>query len=64
MFRLKFDTGNAAFGDLGLDRETARILRETADRIERGKREGIVSDINGNPVGDFKLTQRRRKETT
>lgn len=58
MFGLTLRTANAAFhpefGD-GSD-EVARILRDVADRVEAGDRTGVVRDINGNPVGTFRMT--------
>jgi hypothetical protein len=58
MFTLSIATDNTAFRETPDDaaREVARILRETAERLERGKREGRVSDANGNTVGEFALT--------
>ncbi len=51
MFRVKIETGNAAF-DNDSD-EVARILRELADKIcEDGCYQTIkLRDINGNTVG-------------
>lgn len=59
MFKLEIDTGNAAFdndGDGDRHGEVARILRELADRIEAGNRNGQIYDVNGNHVGSFTLT--------
>ena len=61
MFKLTIKTGNAAFCDpytgeeSGWDEnyEVARILREVADKIENGKREGKTIDYNGNSVGEY-----------
>lgn len=36
--------------------ELSRILREIADRIEDGRTDGPVRDINGATVGTFALT--------
>lgn len=47
---IKIKTDNAAFdGDTGP--ETARILRELADRFESGYVPLYLLDINGNKVG-------------
>lgn len=63
---LQIETGNAAFTDVcdgGDDdtyrrRECARILRDTARRLEEGCEEsGWLHDINGNRVGDFQFVQ-------
>ncbi len=35
--------------------ETIRILREVADLIESGKRDGFCRDINGNSCGAWSL---------
>jgi hypothetical protein len=51
MFTLKIKTDNAAFDDTA--QEIARILRDTADRLERGGEFGTLRDINGNTVGEF-----------
>lgn len=51
MFDLHVETDNAAFEDPAA--ETARILREVADRLENGSTEGAIADINGNRVGSF-----------
>jgi acyl-CoA reductase-like NAD-dependent aldehyde dehydrogenase len=53
MFRLEFETANAAFTD-DPAAETARILRKWADMIEdRGQAfySGPVRDVNGNRIG-------------
>jgi nitrogen fixation-related uncharacterized protein len=53
-FQLFFSTDNAAFDDL--DSEVVRILRETADRIEREGTPDMfrtIHDINGNDVGRY-----------
>ncbi|WP_372395284.1 hypothetical protein ABMY26_06660 (plasmid) [Azospirillum sp. HJ39] len=55
MFEMTIDTGNAAFGDAP-EYEVARILRAIADKVEGGWLEGKAIDINGNTVGEFKLT--------
>lgn len=62
MFTLKIETDNAAFGDqdgkgdnISEDcfAEVARILRKTADRVEREAVSGPLMDVNGNKVGEF-----------
>ena len=53
-YKLKLDCGNAAFGDddvMTRGAEVARILRETADRVEHGSLGGNLFDMNGNRVG-------------
>lgn len=57
MFKLKMDTGNEAFQDDGQSGhehlEAARILREIADKLDHGKRDGRCMDANGNIVGEW-----------
>ncbi len=62
MLKLKMHTSNQAFileGDEGSDRfnynEVARILREVADKVERGHSGGKMLDANGNSVGEWSL---------
>lgn len=59
MLTIKIQTGNAAFHD-GCEpaTECARILRDIADRLERGDRDSTAFDINGNNVATFRLTNR------
>lgn len=51
-FKLEFKTDNAAFSD-GWEIEAARILREVADKVERGHTAANVRDYNGNTIGHF-----------
>ncbi len=55
---LTFHTANAAFGNDGrsIAEETARILRETANRLDHGQTGGHVRDANGNTIGEFRLS--------
>ena len=60
MFTLQVQTRNAAFEDCQ-GAEVARILRALADSLEGchvkvGSLSGILRDVNGNRVGDWKLT--------
>lgn len=48
-FTLTINCGNAAFEDRNA--ELARILREFADKLERGVDNGTLRDFNGNVVG-------------
>lgn len=57
MFTLTIETDNAAFSDTLATDECARILREVADRMERGESRGRVRDHNGNTVGTFSLEE-------
>lgn len=51
MFSLKINTDNAAFEHPEL--EIARLLRQTADKLELSTRTGVIRDINGNTVGSY-----------
>lgn len=51
MFKLEFETGNAAFdGDLAW-MEIDTILRAVADRAGDGQTSGTIRDSNGNRIG-------------
>lgn len=57
MFKIEFETDNAAFEDMQTE-EVARILREIADKVENGSFSfacGVVRDYNGNTVGKWLL---------
>ena len=47
-----FGIRNAAFSE-AREAEIARILREIAEKVERGSTQGKVYDVNGNNVGSF-----------
>lgn len=53
-FRLHIKSGNAALHDEP-EREVARLLKQTARRIEGGDTSATLYDINGNPVGHYWL---------
>jgi hypothetical protein len=58
VFKLTLHLGNTAF-DNHVSSETARILREVANRLdERGAHDGQCVDINGNTVGSYKFDVR------
>jgi hypothetical protein len=54
VFKLEFATDNAAFENEAA--EIARILREAANSVERGRTTGRAVDLNGNHVGDWSWT--------
>lgn len=58
MFRIKFETDNAAFKGRHGHIETVRILREIAEKIVDGHLEGKIRDVNGNTIGEWSLTER------
>lgn len=52
ILRVEIRQDNAAFlPDAGL--ETARILRQLADRVQDGSSEGVLRDANGAIIGGF-----------
>ena len=60
MFKLEIKTGGAAFRDENdnLDpwnAELFRILDDVKDKLNNGKTEGNIMDINGNKVGSWRL---------
>ena len=63
-FELQMKSGNAAFSDGNTPAETARILREVADRVERGDDGGVVRDGNGNSVGNWHLSVEEAEDDT
>lgn len=54
MFKLEFETDNAAF-EYGAGTETNRILRDVARRIKDGDLDGKIRDLNGNTIGSYTL---------
>lgn len=50
MFKLIIETDKDAFAD-NPKAEIARILRETADKLESGRYVNKLRDVNGNTVG-------------
>jgi len=53
MFKIEFETDNAAFQDGDGPAEVARILQILAVKVEDGQTSGTVRDINGNTVGSW-----------
>ncbi len=54
-FNISFDSSNAAFGDNreeALD-EVTRIVKEVMTKIQNGREDGVVKDLNGNTIGDW-----------
>ena len=56
MFKLKIETGNAAFEDPYKAEEIGRILHLASIRLRQGETSGKLRDSNGNTVGEFALT--------
>jgi len=52
--KIEFSTDNAAF-EAPADYMIATVLREIAMKIEGGKTEGAVVDINGNTIGQWSI---------
>ena len=55
MLTIKIDTGNDCFVEDGLIPGLNNLLREVMEKLESGKKQGVIYDINGNTVGEFKL---------
>lgn len=53
-FTVSFDIDNDSF-KVNPEGETARTLRELADKIEAGRTFGKVMDINGNTIGSWEF---------
>jgi hypothetical protein len=55
MFKLEFETDNAAFGDDASEEaaEMARVIYHVATRVLAGYRTGVCVDSNGNIVGEW-----------
>jgi hypothetical protein len=62
MFRVSFETCNAAFGETETERraEVARILRKVIRQVESdyANESAVVMDANGNKVGDWSTDRR------
>jgi hypothetical protein len=56
MFKLKIETGNAAFEEPFKTEEVIRILKQIITELEQGQTEGHNRDINGNMVSEYVLT--------
>lgn len=50
---VRIKTSNAAFDGDDVYAETARILRDAADRLDRQQTQAKLHDMNGNYVGYF-----------
>lgn len=62
MFRLTIKTGSAAF-EPDMKVEIVRILiGEAARKISLGNEQGLLNDINGNVVGEFRFTSRKERK--
>jgi hypothetical protein len=64
-FAAEFESGGAAFQDGDAWRETVRILRAIADRIERAEGGDVqlpIFDVYGNRVGAYCLTVEEESE--
>jgi len=64
-FKLELEMGNAAFEGEQRYAEVARILRDTANKIQHGAQtSGEVFDINGNCVGSWSLDPADEEDET
>lgn len=57
MFKIQFETINAAFSDHGMASECSAILDKIAARVRDGEFEGRIRDTNGNTIGSFSIDQ-------
>ena len=57
MFKLRIKTDNEAF-TYDKKTEIIRILKDAILKLEQGNERGILLDVNGNLVGEFRLTNR------
>lgn len=55
-FTLSFTMDNAAFEDEPAT-ESARILRDIAEKVEAGHGGGKIRDINGNSIGTWSVEE-------
>jgi hypothetical protein len=55
--KLEIKMDNVAFDPNNPHDEAARILRVAADKIEAGAWSQILTDFNGNRVGEVKVTR-------
>lgn len=71
MFKLEFDTDNAAFDDdadaytnHNARAEIARILLAVAENVREGADGGHIRDVNGNHIGtwDFEPDEKEEEE--
>ena len=49
---VSIDTWNEGMGDV---ESVSEALRQVVERIEYGKMEGCIWDVNGNSVGNFRV---------
>lgn len=59
-FTLKIDMGNAAFDEMP-EAELLRIMAALLPYVAQGYRGAAVFDINGNRVGKWTITGKRRE---
>jgi hypothetical protein len=60
-FKMSFSMDNAAFEGFP-GGYAAEILREIAEDVEDGTTSGGVMDINGDTIGNYEITGRRKNE--
>jgi len=57
VFRLEFETDNAAFVDGNPREEIAVILERAAQRVREGRSEGTIRDVNDGTVGKWQWSE-------
>ena len=55
-FNLRFNIDNAAFSDYP-EGEISSILGKVINKVNDGDEDGQIRDTNGNPVGEWEVTE-------
>lgn len=55
MVNIKFSTSGSSFDDYGPDYQLEKIFEQIREKINSGKTEGKIIDINGNSIGNFTI---------
>jgi len=55
-FNLRFNMDNAAFSDYP-EGEISSILGKVINKVNDGDEDGQIRDTNGNPVGEWEVTE-------
>lgn len=55
MVNIKFSTSGSSFDDYGADYQLQKIFDKIREKINEGKTEGHIIDLNGNSIGTFKI---------
>ena len=55
--KIIFTTDNASFEDGNLAPEVERILRKIARQVGNNDKWGVITDVNGNRIGSWELSE-------